>query len=335
MNKTVLVTGCAGFIGAAVARALIDNGHSVVGIDDLSGGYVDNIPTGVCFYQGSIGNEELVNAIFSHHSPHAVIHLAAYAAEGLSHHVRLFNYTNNVLGSVTLINAALNHNTEHFVFISTMAVFGDQPTPFNEEMRPIPADPYAIGKYAVEQDLRIAGETHGLKWTIIRPYSVYGPGQNLADGYRNVVSIFCSQALRGVPLTIFGDGEQRRAFSFISEVAPVIAATVDREDCKGQVFCVGGSVNYSVNHLAECVSQAMDVEHKVVHLAPRHEVKMAWCDNAKTKEWFPHLFRPVPLSEGMEKMAQYVRQRGVQKPRPFGRIEVARNLHPKWVNHEF
>lgn len=335
MNKTILVTGCAGFIGAAISRHLLDNAHQVVGIDNLSGGCLKNVPDGVCFYEGDICNEELVNNVFQHHSPHAVIHAAAYAAEGLSHHVRVYNYTNNVLGSAMLINAALNHNTEHFIFLSTMAVYGDQKPPFTEDMQPRPVDPYAVAKAAVEKDLQIAGETHGLKWTIIRPYSVYGPGQNLSDGYRNVVSIFMSQAIRGVPLTIFGDGEQRRAFSYINEVAPIIASVVDREDCKGQIFNVGGSVNYSINHLADCVCQALGVEKQAVHLAPRHEVSMAWSDNAKTKAWFQHLFNPVPLTSGLDAMAEYARGATTHAPKPFAKIEVARNLHPKWVNHQF
>jgi UDP-glucose 4-epimerase len=336
MKKTVLVTGAAGFIGSATAKCLIEAGHEVIVLDDLSGGYVENIPEGACFYQGDICNEELVDNIFRHHSPHAVIHAAAYAAEGLSHHVRVFNYKSNVIGSATLINAALNHRTEHFISLSTMAVYGDQQPPFTEDMQPKPVDPYAVGKAAIERDLQIAGETHGLNWTIVRPYSVYGIGQNLADGYRNVVSIFMSQAIRGVPMTVFGSGEQKRAFSHISEVAPIIASMVDREDCKGQIFNVGGSVNYTVNHLAECVSQALEVEHKVTHLPPRHEVAMAWCDNRKTKEWFPHLFKPVPLTEGLDSMAKHVMQNVcIHTPKPFARIEVARNLHPKWVNHQF
>jgi UDP-glucose 4-epimerase len=333
--KTVLVTGAAGFVASWICRHLIEAGHNVIGLDDLSGGYIENVPDKVCFYKGSIGNEALVDAIFQHHSPHAVIHAAAYAAEGLSHHVRVFNYQNNVIGSMVLINAALNHRTEHFVYLSTMATFGDQTPPFTEDMPLKPVDPYAIGKAAVEQDLRIAGETHGLRWTIIRPYSVFGPGQNLADGYRNVVSIFLSQAMRGKPLTVFGDGTQRRAFSYISEVAPIIAAVVDRPDTHGQIFNVGGSVHYSINHLAECVSMAVGVEHKVVHLPPRHEVAMAYCNNAKTKEWFPHLFKPVPLTDGLEQMANWAMERGPQECKPFAKIEVARNLHPKWVNHDF
>lgn len=328
-NKTVIVTGCAGFIGSHVCQHLLDAGHSVIGLDDLSGGFIENVPNEVCFYKGSTLNHEMVDSIFQHHSPTHVIHLAAYATEGLSFHIRRFNYLNNLVSTVNLINAAVNHGVEGFTFTSSMSVYGDQTPPFTEDMPTKPVDPYAVAKDGAEKDLRIAGDVHGLKWCIIRPYSVYGPKQNIADAYRNVAGIHMNQALRGEPLTIFGSGEQRRAFSYISEVAPVIAATVDR-DVWGQVFNVGGSLNYSINHLAESISQAMGVEHKVVHLPPRHEVAMAWCDNRKTKDTFPDLFKPVPLSAGLELMAEWAKKRGPQTCKPFANIEILKNLHPKW-----
>lgn len=332
MRKTILVTGVAGFIGSHVAQLLVEQGHEVVGIDDLSGGFTENIPEGVCFYKCSLLNHEMVDSIFAHHSPHIVVHMAAYATEGLSFHIRRFNYHNNLLASVNLINASINHGVEGFVFTSSMSVYGDQKPPFAETLSYKPVDPYAVAKQAVEQDLKIAGEFHGLKWCIIRPYSVYGERQNMADAYRNVVAIFMNQALAGKPLTIFGDGNQRRAFSHISEVAPIIAAVVDRNDVWGQIFNVGGSVNYSINHLAEEVCLAVDVPFERIHLPPRQEVAMAWSDNQKTKDWFPHLFNPVPLSIGLESMAAWAIKRGPQRCKPFAAIEVKKNLHSKWEN---
>lgn len=330
MNKTIFVSGVAGFIGSHVAQHLLDAGHSVIGMDSLDGGFTENIPTGVNFYKGDLQNHELVDAIFQHHSPDFVIHLAAYATEGLSPHIRRYSYQNNLIASVNLINAAINHRVEGFVFTSSMSVYGNQTPPFPELLQTNPVDPYGVAKQAVELDLRCASETHGLKYCIIRPYSVYGERQNMGDAYRNVVGIFMNQALQGKPLTVFGDGEQRRAFSYISEVAPVIAATVDRNDVWGQTFNVGGSINYSINTLAERVSEALEVPLLVDHLPPRHEVAMAWSDNTKTKEWFPNLFNPVPLCIGLEAMATWAKQKGPQSCKPFANIEVHQNLHPKW-----
>lgn len=332
--KTVFLSGVGGFLASHVADLLLAQGYEVVGMDSLEGGFIENVPKGVCFYKGDLQNHELVNSIFQHHSPHYVLHLAAYAAEGLSPHIRRYSYQNNLISSVNLINAAINHGVEGFVFTSSMAVYGHQQPPYTEQMTPQPCDSYGIAKYAVEQDLRCAGETHGLRWCVIRPYSIFGERQHLGDFFRNVAGIHMNQALLGQPRTIFGDGEQRRAFSYISEVAPVIAETVSRNDIWGQVFNVGGSVNYTINHLSECISQALNVEHKVVHLPPRIEVKNAWCDNSKTKEWFPHLFRPVPLTAGLEKMAEWAVRKGPQKCRPFANIEILKNLHPKWADFQ-
>ncbi len=149
-----LVTGGAGFIGAHVATALLERGHEVVVLDDLSGGFEDNVPPGATFRQGSVTDEELVEQIFEEHRPDYVFHLAAYAAEGLSHFIRRFNYTNNVIGSINLINEAVRHEVKCFVFTSSIAVYGAEQVPHVRGHGPQPEDPYGIAKYAVEQDLR-------------------------------------------------------------------------------------------------------------------------------------------------------------------------------------
>src|SRR6202165_4785471 len=216
-----LVTGGAGFIGSHVADELLTLGDDVVVVDDLSGGFVDNIPSAARFVEGSIVDHELIDRLFSEHHFNHVFHLAAYAAEGLSHFIKRFNYHNNLIGSVNLINASINHGVKCFVFTSSIAVYGAGQSPMSEEMIPIPEDSYGIAKLAVEQELRVSREMFGLDYVIFRPHNVYGERQNIGDRYRNVVGIFMNQILRSEPMSIFGDGEQQRAFTHISDVAPI------------------------------------------------------------------------------------------------------------------
>src|SRR5580700_9736327 len=228
MQSNVLVTGAAGFIGSHVAAHLLKQGHAVVGLDDLSGGFEDHVPQGTHFVRGSITDEALINRLFAEHHFEHVFHLAAYAAEGLSHFIKRFNYTNNLLGSVNLINASVNAGTvKCFVFTSSIAVYGRNQLPMSEEAVPQPEDPYGIAKYAVELDLKEAHEMFGLNHVIFRPHNVYGENQNLGDRYRNVIGIFMNQIMQGQPMTIFGDGLQTRAFTHIDDVAPLIARCVD------------------------------------------------------------------------------------------------------------
>src|SRR5215472_3143837 len=221
--STSLVTGGAGFMGSHVAEQLLGSGHEVVVLDDLSGGFRENVPNGVEFVRGSILDHALLRALFDKYNFTYVYHLAAYAAEGLSHFIRRYNYQVNLLGSMNLINASVKNDVKCFVFTSSIAVYGANQTPMTEDLTPMPEDPYGISKYAVELDLKTAHQMFGLPYIIFRPHNVYGEKQNIADRYRNVVGIFMNQVMQGQPMTIFGDGTQTRAFSHIGDVAPIIA----------------------------------------------------------------------------------------------------------------
>ncbi|HEY7574670.1 MAG TPA: NAD-dependent epimerase/dehydratase family protein, partial [Thermoanaerobaculia bacterium] len=234
-----LVTGGAGFIGSHVARHCVGLGHEVTVLDDLSGGFADQVPEGARFVEGSIVDHALLARLFEEGKFDHVYHLAAYAAEGLSHFIRRFNYTNNVVGSVNLINESVRHEVKCFVFTSSIAVYGAAQLPMREEMTPQPEDPYGIAKYAVELDLRAAHEMFGLDSIVFRPHNVYGENQNIGDRYRNVIGIFMNQILQNRPMTIFGGGEQTRAFSHIDDVAPQIARSVDVPEARGSVINIG------------------------------------------------------------------------------------------------
>lgn len=326
-----LVTGGAGFLGSHVAENLLREGHQVVVLDDLSGGFADNVPAGATFVQGSIVDSAKVDELFAAHRFEYVYHLAAYAAEGLSHFIKRFNYENNLIGSVNLINAAVNRGAKCFVFTSSIAAYGALPSPMREEMVPVPEDSYGISKLAVEQELRVSHEMFGLDYVIFRPHNVYGERQNIGDRYRNVVGIFMNQILKGEPMTVFGDGSQQRAFTHVNDVAPIIAASVRYPKAFGQVFNIGSGVPYSVNDLAQVVADAMGSECRVQHLPARNEVQVAFSDDSKARRVFGE--QPTTsLKEGIHRMAEWAKTHGARPSSVFQNIEVMKNLPPSWAS---
>jgi UDP-glucose 4-epimerase len=331
-NKvTSLVTGGAGFIGSHVARHCLKLGHDVVVLDDLSGGFEDQVPEGAKFVKGSVVDKQLVASLFEEHQFDYVYHLAAYAAEGLSHFIRRFNYENNLIGSVNLINQSVIHKVKCFVFTSSIAVYGSGQLPMLEDMVPMPEDPYGVSKLAVELDLKCAHEMFGLNYIIFRPHNVYGENQNIGDRYRNVIGIFIKQIMEGRPLTIFGDGEQTRAFSYIDDVAPHIARSVHVEEAHNQVVNIGADLPFSINKLAEVVSDSLGAELEVNYLPARNEVMHAYASHEKAKKLFG-FDSTVSLEEGVRRMAAWAKTSGARKSRDFDEIEVYEKLPPSWLD---
>jgi UDP-glucose 4-epimerase len=327
----ILVTGGAGFMGSHLANALIDRGHTVTILDDLSGGFAENVPSEARFVKGSVTDNDLVQAIFSEAKFDYVFHLAAYAAEGLSHFIKKFNYENNLLGSVHLINASINHEVKCFVFTSSIAVYGNNQTPMTEEVTPVPEDPYGIAKLAVEQELRVSHEMFGLDYLIFRPHNVYGERQNIGDRYRNVVGIFMNQIMQGQPMTIFGDGEQSRAFTYVQDVVPVIADALYNPRARNQVFNIGADSPYTVNQLAKQVADAMGACPEVKHLEARKEVKHAFSTHRRLEETFAYKPR-FSLDMGLARMAAWARSVGSRHSKVFADIEIPRNMPKSWLD---
>lgn len=327
--KISLITGGAGFIGSHVAQHCLTAGHQVVVLDDLSGGFEDHLPQGVTFVKGSITDHNLLQNLFNQYKFNYVYHLAAYAAEGLSHFIRRFNYTNNLIGSVNLINESVKHKVECFVFTSSIAVYGKGQLPMTEEMVPEPEDPYGVAKYAVELDLRAAYEMFDLNYVIFRPHNVYGENQNIGDKYRNVIGIFMNQIMQGKPLTVFGDGTQTRAFSYIDDVAIPIAQCVNISDAYNQVFNIGADKPYTINELVDVVSSALKVKPDVSYLQARKEVLHAYSDHSKAHRVF-NTNSAVTLEEGIRKMASWAKQVGARQSQEFDNIEIQKNLPEGW-----
>ena len=324
-----LVTGAAGFIGSQVARHLLAQGFAVVALDDLSGGFRDNVPAGAKWVQASVTDYSILMALFEAERFDYVYHLAAYAAEGLSHFIRRFNYETNLVGSINLINLSVLHDIQCFVFTSSIAVYGANQVPMTEDLTPLPEDPYGVSKYAVELDLKAALHQFGLPHIIFRPHNVYGEHQNIGDKYRNVIGIFMNQILQGQPLTIFGDGEQTRAFSYIDDVAPTIARSVLAPAAYNEAFNVGGDQPYTVNELVRVIGAAFGATPPVTYLPARKEVMHAFSAHAKAQQFFG-AGPGVPLEAGVGRMADWVKVVGSRQTTDFAAIEIPRGLPAGW-----
>jgi UDP-glucose 4-epimerase len=326
----VLVTGAAGFIGSHVADHCLKLGMRVTATDDLSGGFRENVPAGAEWVQGDLRDPKFVTSLWQGRRFTYVYHLAAYAAEGLSHFIRRYNYETNLVASMHLLNESVKNEVRRFVFTSSIAVYGRGQTPMTEATVPQPEDPYGISKYAVELDLRAAHEMFGLEYVVFRPHNVYGERQNIADRYRNVVGIFMNQVLKGEPMSVFGDGLQTRAFSHIDDVAPVIAQSTLVDGARNQVFNVGADTPYTVLELAREVAAGFGVAPNVRHLPARNEVVHAFSDHTRAREVF-RTPPPIALRDGIRRMAEWVRARGPARPVTFSELELTKNLPPSWT----
>jgi UDP-glucose 4-epimerase len=277
----ILITGVAGLLGSRLANWIILNHPEaeVVGIDDLSGGYRENIPSKVNFWQMNLVDHPIENC-FENHKFDYVFHFAAYAAEGLSPFIRKFNYENNLVATSRIVSNCIKYNVKRLVFTSSMAVYGHgNRERFDENQTPKPIDPYGIAKYACEMDIQVAGEQHSLDWCIIRPHNVYGINQNIWDKYRNVLGIWMYQHLNNKPMTIFGDGMQTRAFSYIDDIVePLWKAAIEPKASK-EIINLGGIIGYTIseantiikNIIGGGITEFKEARHEVKHAIPTYQ----------------------------------------------------------------
>jgi len=328
----ILITGVAGLLGSRLADWIIENKPEVevIGVDDLSGGYLENINPKVELWQMNITEHPIEN-IFEFHQIDYVFHFAAYAAEGLSPFIRCYNYDNNLKATAKIVNECIKHDVKRLVFTSTLAVYGHGDGGiFNETQVPKPIDPYGVAKYGCEMDIQIAGEQHGLDWCIIRPHNVYGVKQNIWDKYRNVLGIWMFQHLNGEDLTIFGDGEQTRAFSFIDDSLEPLWNSAVRKEASKEIINLGGVEEISINEASSVLLQVLGKGTRT-YLEPRHEVKhsIPTFQNSIDLLGFEH---KTDLVEGLTQMWEWAKVQPMRERFVWPEYELDKGIYSFWKN---
>jgi UDP-glucose 4-epimerase len=309
----VLITGVAGLLGSHLADKYIQEGWSVIGIDNLVGGYMDNIPSGVEYHKIDCNDFFAIDNVLKGKKVDLVVHAACTAHEGLSVFSPDFIYRNTASASVSVLSASIANEVPKFIFCSSMARYGDYGgLPFTEDLQPKPQDPYAIAKVSAEECIKLMSKVHGIEYVILVPHNIIGPRQKYDDPFRNVASIMINRMLRGLAPIIYGDGEQTRSFSFISDVAnPLYRSSIDAR-CSGEVINVGPDNNeITILNLAEIIAGLTKFKGSFTFVPERpQEVKHASCSADKARkllEYSPE----IDLETGLEQMISYIQKRGV------------------------
>ena len=327
-KETIIITGVAGLLGGRFSKWLIENHpeFKIIGIDDLSGGSIENVHPDVIFYKRNLQDD--ISDIFTQHKPTYVYHFAAYAAEGLSPFIRMFNYKTNLICTANIINNCIMHNIKRLIFTSSMSVYGrGNGGIFDEAQIPKPIDPYAVSKYASEMDIQIAGEQHGLDWCIIRPHNVYGIGQNIWDKYRNVLGIWMFQRLNNQPMTIFGDGNQTRAFSYIDDILPSLYQAAIAPKASKEIINLGGMFEYTINQANNLLRKLIGGE--VIYLEQRHEVFYAVPTYQKSIDILGFQ-QKTTLLDGLKNMWEWAKEQPNRQRFEWSEFEIDKNIYSFW-----
>jgi UDP-glucose 4-epimerase len=332
----VFISGVAGFLGSHLADAFLADGHEVAGCDNLTGGYLDNIPRDVEFHQCDCNSYDSMAKMLR--GCDVVYHCAAAAYEGLSVFSPFFVTQNIVQACVSMITASIANRVRRFILCSSMARYGRQETtPFTEDMTPRPQDPYGIGKLSAELFLRNLAATHGMEYVIAVPHNVIGPRQKYDDPYRNVASIMVNLMLQGRQPIIYGDGSQRRCFSFVQDDVEILKKLATDERVCGEVLNIGPDDEFiTINELAATLGEILSFDVKPVYVKGRpQEVLLANCSADKARRLLN--YRPqVSLRDSLVSIVEYIRHRG---PRPFKyhiNLEIINEKTPEtWKNRLF
>jgi len=329
----ILITGVAGLIGSNIADYILNTkeGVIVVGIDNLTGGYKENINENVIFYEEDLLNFSKIRDIFKEHKFDYIFHFAAYAAEGLSPFIRKFNYKNNLLVTTNLVNLSIEFNIKRFIFTSSMATYGNgnnDDAAFTEETSQRPIDPYGIAKLACEMDIKVASEQHNLEYCILRPHNVYGKNQNIWDRYRNVLGIWMYQIMNNEKITIYGSGEQTRAFSYIDDMLEPIWQAAVSDKSRNQEINLGGFYEIELNNAANMLINITG-KGEIIHLEKRHEVKNAYCSYDKSVDLLGFEMN-IQLEEGLRRMWKWVQTQPARERIKWREYELDKGIYSFW-----
>lgn len=324
----IFISGVAGFLGSHLAEHLLKEGHTVVGVDNLIGGYLDNVPVGVEFFEADCRNRPLMLEFMQ--DVDVVYHTAAAAYEGLSVFAPMYVNEHTYMTTVSLLSAAAAAKAKRFVFLSSMARYGEQPTPFTEVMPALPHDPYGIAKVASEMQVREICETHGLEWAIAVPHNIIGPRQKYDDPYRNVASIMTNRMLQGKPPIIYGDGEQKRCFSFVDDVIDPLVKLGFEDVAIGEIINIGPDEEFvTINRLANILASIIGYTEEHIHVPERpREVKLATCSSEKARHLLNYKTK-VFLEDGLKEIVKYIQTRGPKAFEYHVPLEIDNELTPK------
>ena len=327
----ILVTGAAGFLGSHLCEKLINLQHKVIGIDNLLGGSLDNLPKNLEFHKIDCCNFKKLNKIMKNID--VVYHCAATAHEGLSVFSPVENTRNNYLATVSVTTASINNKVNRIIYCSSMARYGDQTTPFTEDMKACPADPYCISKVAGEEVLMNFCNLNNIEWVIAVPHNIIGPKQKYDDPYRNVISIMINRLLQNKRPIIYGDGNQKRCFSYIDDCIYCLLALIDSKEVIGEIINIGPDEEFvTINKIAEICSNVTGLNLKPEYYPERpKEVKHATCSSNKARKLLKYK-TTTDLYEGIKKTFEYIKKKGPQKFNYHVDLEIINELTPKvWL----
>lgn len=332
----IFITGVAGFLGSHLADAMLAEGHEVIGCDNLIGGYLDNVPEGVEFYQVDCQYLNTMNKLMK--GVDIVYHTACTAYEGLSVFSPNLVCQNTFQITASVASSAVSQGVKRFVYCSSMARYGTQKIiPFTEDLVPVPQDPYGISKLAAENLLRCLSEVHGMELVIAVPHNIIGPRQKYDDPYRNVASIMINLMLQGRQPIIYGDGTQKRCFSFINDDINCLKAIAFQDNVVGEIINIGPDEEFiTINELAKTIADILDFKLDPIYMPGRpQEVKLATCSADKARKLLGY-HTEYSLKDGLTEMIEYIQSRGTKKFRYHLDVEISSGITPKtWTKKLF
>ena len=327
--QKVFITGVAGFLGAHLAKKMFDEGWIVAGNDNFIGADKSNVHDFVDFFDIDCCNlNEMQKAMAD---SDLVFHCAATAHEGLSVFSPSFITKNNYEASVSTFTAAINCGVKRIVFCSSMARYGNQPTPFTEDMRPEPVDPYGIAKFAAEETLKVLCKVHGIQWNIAVPHNIVGEGQKYDDPFRNVISIMLNRNLQGLPSVIYGDGEQTRCFSYIDDCVSCLVKMGVDPNITSQVINIGPDEEViTINKLADLCANETGLNLPPIYYSDGRpqEVTHASCSSQKARKILKYETK-TSVAMAIKKTADFIRKSGVKSFNYHIPIEIVNHKTPK------